>query len=82
MHFEALRGFAAFAESFAGTALLPAAFALAAGFFPAAGFATALNEQFLLEQRPSRINEPHSQNSAKHITPFGYYIMISAEILT
>jgi len=64
----------ALGAGFIASKLLPTTFTtLALGFLLTGnGFALPLSEQFLLEQRPSMINEPHSQNSANIITPFLY----------
>ena len=70
MHLEARLVFGVFGAGFVASRLLPTALAFVVDFLTGVGLVAALSEQFLLEQRPSKTNEPHSQNSANHITPF------------
>lgn len=70
MHFEALLEPGLLTAGFVVSNNLPAAFTFAVDFLAGVGLVAALKEQFLLVQWSSITNEPHSQNSAKHITPF------------
>jgi hypothetical protein len=79
MHFDALLVFTALAGDFSAFAFLTDA------AFPVVCLSCALLLQLLFVQRPPITNEPHVQNSAKHITPLpitpNHYYNINYEIL-